>query len=97
MREAIATEIGLRIRLVRELGGISSRELSRLSGLAPPHVWMIETGEIQRPDAITLLRIARTTGCRLDWLIAGGAPTPTREIIRASIAAARGGGERDVG
>ncbi len=78
-----------RLLALRGSAGISQRELSRLSGLAPPHVGAIESGDIESPSGKALALIATTLGCSLDWLVRGAGEPPTEEEVKAAVASAR--------
>lgn len=82
--------LGARLRVARELAGISARELDRLArkrsdGLAA----MIERGTKPNPEASTAGEYARTLGVSLDWLVNGIGAGPSTRRVRAAIEAAK--------
>lgn len=74
---------------VREVSGLSRRELSLLAGLAQAQAGMIERGEIAAPSTDTAAKLCAVLGCSLDWLIAGTGEKPSREHVCTAVAAAR--------
>lgn len=80
------TPLAERIKTLSELGGFKGRELDRLAGLAPGHVWMI----VKRNNVTlkTLAAIAEATGCTLGWLSNGEGDAPTRDQVLQAKASA---------
>lgn len=84
------SELGRRLRELREGAGISARALGALAGLrASCHVGMVERGDVLEPSISILIPLARALGCSLDWLLAGQGERPSAESVRAALAAAR--------
>ncbi|MBW6395806.1 helix-turn-helix domain-containing protein [Thermus sp. SYSU G05001] len=52
------TEIGKRVRELRERAGLSQHELAKRAGLTQGMIWQIEEGR-KRPSVASLLAIAR--------------------------------------
>lgn len=78
-----------RLRLVREMAGLSQRELSRLAGVSEGTVWFVECRP-ERETATTLTAaLAKALGVSLDWLVCGCGDEPTAEAICAAVASAR--------
>ncbi len=87
-----------RVAFVRSMAGISAREFDRLSGLAPGHTRLIETGKRSSQEVDTVRGIAQAVGCSLDWLCNGIGEAPTQDQIVAAIARARAEhGDRESG
>jgi len=78
-----------RLRALRSRAGLASRELDRLSGLAPGHSLTLEKGLRPGCSTHTVERLARALGCTVGWLASGEGDPPTDEDIQAAIAAAR--------
>ena len=70
-------------------GQTTPTELSRLAGLAPPHVGMVLRGDIKALSAETARKVAAVSGCTLGWLMAGEGDAPSAEDVRAAVAAAQ--------
>ena len=85
----LPSELGVRLRSVRELAGLSARELAVLANLAPSLVGHIELGRVQHPRAETLAELARVLGVSLDWLIRGEGDGPSTDCVQAAVAGAR--------
>lgn len=82
--------IGDRVRRVRELAGVSARELSRLAGLTAPHVSLIESGERPNLESWVVANLATATGCTTDYLLFGDPhPEPTEDAAKAAVGRAR--------
>lgn len=78
-----------RLRRLRDIAGISARELSRLAQLpSQSHVTLIESkgGTLSTTTATAL---ARVFGCSLDWLVNGTGKEPSARAVRASVEEAR--------
>lgn len=81
--------VGRRLRQARELDGLSSSDLSTLSGLSRGVAGMIERGHIQKPTGEVLGALARSLGITTDWLILGTGEAPSEEQVKAAVARAR--------
>jgi transcriptional regulator with XRE-family HTH domain len=81
--------IAARLRRTRLSAGLSQHELSRLAGLGPSQVRMIEIGARRAPSGLTLAALARVLGVRLDWLVEGTGAEPAVSTVRARVRAAR--------
>lgn len=77
-----------RIAEVRQLAGLSGRELDRLAGLTLGHVAAIEAGRFS-PGAGTLEALRAALGVSLDWLVAGQGKAPPARVVATAVAAAR--------
>lgn len=82
--------LGARLRLARELAGISARELDRIArsrgdGLAA----RVESGARSNLEAGTAEEYAVALGLSLDWLISGIGQPPSEKKVRAAVEAAR--------
>lgn len=80
-----------RLRRAREAANISARRLSLLGGASKNFVSNIETGTTTRPQAATLMAIARVLGVAPEYLLNGEGPAPTKDGIRAHVIEARKG------
>lgn len=79
-----------RIRQLRDLAGISARELSRLAQLpSATHVALIEANDGGAVTTHTALALARVLGCSLDWLIDGSGKAPSERAVRTAVEEAR--------
>lgn len=87
-RERADTRIGERLRKARLLGGLSTRDLDSMSGMAAGHTSMIETGRRNNLEVRTATSIANVLGLTLDWLLRGAGASPTKESVEAAIARA---------
>lgn len=81
--------ISARVRLARDLVGLSARELDRLAGLAEGHSSIIEASAKKSLSTQTAQALARVLGLSLDWLIAGDGKPPSERAVRAAVDAAR--------
>jgi len=77
-----------RLRALREMAGLTRKELAKLSGLADSHVGLIESARRSAPSAETLAKIAKATGVPLGWLATGDGRAPTSRAVKAAIARA---------
>lgn len=85
-----AESLSSRLRVAREAGGISARELDRLArGRSDGLAAQIESGRKPSPEASTAGEYARALGVSLDWLISGIGQPPSEKKVRAAVAAAR--------
>lgn len=78
-----------RLRHARLLGGVSARELDRLAGTTPGHVWLIESGERPSLQASTAVLLATALGLSTDWLLSGVGDPPTEDSVRVALDHAR--------
>lgn len=53
----------------RESAGLLKSQLADMAGVSRSSITRIEAGEITRPDAVTLARIARALGVSVDSLL----------------------------
>lgn len=86
------TMVGARIRQLRQIAGVSARELSRLALLPGAcHVSLIESAgaKSDRLRASTAIAVARVLGCSLDWLLMGVGKPPRDRVVRAAVERAR--------
>lgn len=81
--------LGERLRFVRGLAGIGSRELGRLAGVSEGYVSNIESGDRPRVPVDALSRMARVLGASLDFLVDGVGEPPSEGEARAAAAAAQ--------
>jgi transcriptional regulator with XRE-family HTH domain len=77
-------QIADRVRIARELSGLSARRVSHLAGLAPSHVALIERGGTD-VSANTAASLAGVLGCSLDWLVRGVGRPPSRRTVRRAV------------
>lgn len=78
------------MRWLRELAGISARELDRLVGKTRCcHAATIETRLHDRVQLNTIGAYADALGVSVDWLRTGTGDAPTADDLRASIEARR--------
>ncbi len=75
-----------RLRLARELAGLSQSQVARLLGLARPAISEIEAGR-RRVAAEELSALAGIFGVDATWLAEGQGPGSARENDRVSLAA----------
>ncbi len=83
--------IGGRLRKLREMAGLSARELDRLAERTEGHCNLIEVRPKANVGAATLADYARVLGVSLDWLVLGVGDPPRVEDVRAAVERARGG------
>lgn len=60
--------IGTRLRALREDRSVSLRDVAELIGCSAKHLWSVETGAVQRPRDILLVRLADYYEVSLDEL-----------------------------
>lgn len=73
------SEIGVRLRAAREFAGLSQSALSTGMSPSPGRAWcgLVESGNIQQPNVVTLQAAAEFTGVAFEWLATGkGEMTP---------------------
>lgn len=74
--------LGKRLRLARDLGKLSQRELARRAGLGSErHVGLIEEGERPNVTTDTAEKLCRALGLSLDWLLRGEGEAPTEASV----------------
>lgn len=87
-----------RIRLLRDLAGLSSVAVDDLAGLGRGHTGQIISGARANPELGTLERLARLFGWHedperrafsLDWLVGGMGRRPSRARVIAAVKAAQ--------
>ena len=84
------TTLSGRLRMAREMGGLSAIGLSRLAGLpAGGHVALIESASRPNPTTSTLSKICAVLGVSMDWLVSGEGKPPKPRDVRAAVARAR--------
>jgi transcriptional regulator with XRE-family HTH domain len=81
---------GLRLRKLREMAGISPRDLADLVGVSPGYPGHIESGRRRgRLGAEIAPKFAAVLGCTFEYLVFGTEPEPTKEQVQAAVTAAR--------
>lgn len=83
------SEVGTRVASLRELAGLSARELSILADLSPSMVGHIEAGRVQQPGVDTILRLADVMGASLSYLIKGEGRAPSKAGCAEAVRVAR--------
>jgi transcriptional regulator with XRE-family HTH domain len=83
------SDVGTRVAELRELAGLSARELSILAGLSPSMVGHIEAGRVQQPGADTVSQLAEVMGASLSYLIKGEGKAPSKGKCAAAVSTAR--------
>ena len=82
------TQVGVRLKAIRQAAGISANALSLAAGASHTVVTQIETGAIVDPRARVLGAIAKALGCSIEYLLDGqGRPPSTRAVQAAFISA----------
>ncbi len=76
-REAVSVDVGIRLRQLREMRGVSMRTLATMSGLSANALSMIERGKTS-PSVSTLYRLADALEVPVTDFFA---PAPTREKV----------------
>lgn len=76
-----------RVRYLRQTSEITQYQFERLAMLPKGYANAIESGD-RNPRTDTAIRIARTFGCSLDWLLMGEGTKPKTAAIRAAVARA---------
>lgn len=85
-RDPEAVALGVRLKTVRELNGLSQRELARRAGVTNSNVSMIEQGQIS-PSIGSLARLLDVIPISLAHFFALDSSTPEGGIVRAGSAA----------
>lgn len=81
--------IGQRVSKLRELAGVSSRELSLIVGLSPNALGALERDVVTDAKSRIALRLSKALGVDLVWLVSGVGTKPVPEAVRAAIESAR--------
>lgn len=81
-RDPEAIALGERLRLVRELNGLSQRELARRAGVTNSNVSLIEQGQIS-PSVGSLARLLDAIPLSLAQFFALEASAPVGSVVRA--------------
>lgn len=89
----MTTAVGERIARLRELTGLSQRDMSELAGLTEQHVRLLEIGERRSPSVETIVRLAHAYDTSLEWLATGDGDEPDPARVHVATAARRA--ERD--
>lgn len=76
-REAVSVDVGIRLKQLREMRGVSMRTLATMSGLSANALSMIERGKTS-PSVSTLYRLADALEIPVTDFFA---PAPTREKV----------------
>jgi transcriptional regulator with XRE-family HTH domain len=79
------SSIGERLQHLRELAGLDRADLSTLAHLAPPHVGMIERGDVKSPSGNTVAALAEVLGVSTDYLLRGSGIEPDAEAVRVAV------------
>ncbi|WP_051235703.1 helix-turn-helix domain-containing protein [Marinimicrobium agarilyticum] len=85
-RDPEAVELGARLRQVRELNGLSQRELARRAGVTNSNISLIEQGQIS-PSVGSLARLLDAFPLSLAQFFALDPKAPEGGIVRAGSAA----------
>jgi transcriptional regulator with XRE-family HTH domain len=78
-----------RIARIHKLSGLDRKEMSELARLTQCHVGMLIRGDVKAPEPDTLIKIARTFGVSLEWLLTGDGEAPSEQSIQAAIETTR--------
>jgi transcriptional regulator with XRE-family HTH domain len=85
------SDLGTRLREVRETGGHSLREMERRSGLNSGYLSQLEQGKISHPGPPILRKVAEAYGVRMEELLAwAGYATEDGAVARPREAMALG-------
>lgn len=82
-----------RLRTCREQAGLSARELSKLAGLAPSHVGLLEASKTSNLNSATLLQLCQVLGCTAGWLVNGEGKAPSTAAVKRAVLLAMGAAE----
>lgn len=94
-REAKPTDLGRRVRAVREAAGIARLPLSRVAGFSDSVVFQLEGGLISNPSAELVWAIASALGTNVEYLLRGeGQPPRAQDSQAAFILACENGGSK---
>jgi transcriptional regulator with XRE-family HTH domain len=84
MSDKTPTEFGQRLRKLREIAGLSTKQLDKLADLSEGHVSTLENRDKDNVSARVVLLLADTIGCTMDFLYAGrGRQPPANDILAA--------------
>lgn len=83
------SEVGERLRRLRERAGISARELDKLAGTAVGLAAMLEKGTRDGSRTDTLVKYARALGATFEYLAMGIGKPPTAGAVSSAIALAK--------
>ncbi len=82
--------LAARLTYVRSLDPeMSMRALSRIAGLSPSVVGLIERGQVTKVESETATKLAKTIGVSLDWLLFGTGKGPAVRATAALLAGHR--------
>lgn len=81
-RDPGAVELGARLKAVRELNGLSQRELARRAGVTNSNISLIEQGQVS-PSITSLARLLDVIPISLAQFFALDASAPEGTIVRA--------------
>ncbi len=88
--DALARQIGARIRALREEAGITQERLAWDCDLAKPYVSQVEAGK-RVPSVPVLFALAKRLECDAGDLLIFDLENPRQSLIEASRSATRGG------
>jgi DNA-binding XRE family transcriptional regulator len=80
--------LGLRLRTLRELAGLTYRELADLVGVCYSTLVHIEHGRSQTPRVDVVVGVARALGVTIEWLTLGEGKAPRARKVKAAVLAA---------
>lgn len=74
-----------RLRQLRQLRGLTAREVAAAAGVSQRHLWRLEAGQRPYVAAVTLARVAAVLGTTMEYLL-GMTPdlAPLPELREAS-------------
>lgn len=84
------TGLGARLRHLRELAGLTYRELAALAGVCHTTLVSIESGRSLTPRVDVILGLARVLGTTAEWLGTGDGLAPSATRVRRALAEAMG-------
>jgi transcriptional regulator with XRE-family HTH domain len=87
-RETISTPLTERLKHLRQISGLSGRELARLANLAASTCRLIESGYIHEPGLKQIQALAEVYGVSLDYIAHGVGPKPTANKVLSAVRAA---------
>ena len=82
------SELGQRLKQVRESAGIDDEVLSVVAGLSRTHVHSIEVGWIKSPKYETALALSQALGA-LDYVLAGTGSAPDPQEVQKAFRRAK--------
>ena len=83
--------LGERIKRLRTLASLTSREVSEAAGMSRGMVSMLETGAVVDMTTANATALARCLGVTLEYLLQGDGTEPTARQILAAYERARAG------